>query len=142
MPNSWRHTKGWESISPYQEAAPNRESPYPQVEVSDRRTRVHAANSGGHIEVWQSMSPIVGTTMKHAGPHPQHKVLHRSTEVHIPNSKGPQRSMGVHILSPRGHTEGWQSISPTPKATSKHGNTYPKQRFGVETSSWGYGLPC
>ena len=43
-----------------------------------------------------------------------------------PQLEGPHRSVGVHIPNSRGHTEAWESVSPTRGATPKCGSPYPQ----------------
>ena len=47
-------------------------------------------------------------------------------ECTTPQLKGPQQSVGVRIPNSRGHTEVWESVSPTQGATQKRGSPYPQ----------------
>ena len=59
------------------------------------------------------------------GVDPSHLPMHCWGPGASPQLKGPHRSVGVHDPNSRGHTEAWESITPTQGATPKP-NFFPK----------------
>ena len=64
------------------------------------------------VEAWESVSLTLAATPKRGSPYPQ--------------LEGPHRSVGIHIPKLKGHTEAWESVSPTPSSSG-----YGLPRFGM-----------
>ena len=83
---------------------------------------VSIPNLRWHTDAWEPVSPTPSTTPKNGSLHP--KIEGPYERVGVPKSKG--HSHGCCTPNLRSHTETWESVSPSPRATPKRGSLYAK----------------